>query len=195
MIESKAGVIERILELEKDMFLRVPAEGPCECKENLALFGAHRNAQFLAWSEGTLRSYLDDLESADRRGINLMTVKYARMDDRIPPFGSGAEIPLLLEAMLGWQREFLQAHAGIKGKARPLEEEDAAGEVRSFARYLGAELETYSPKTRASLLEDLREKARAGINMSEEIYGYLFRELGYESIGAAERSAEGQPLS
>lgn len=188
MSDVKAALIEGILELELDMFLRVPAEGPCECKENQDQFTVHRRAQFQAWSERTLASYLGDLRAAVRKGINLMTIKYARMDDKIPPCNTSPAIPELASIMLRWQKEFLQRHARLGERARPLEREDEENAVRWFSRYLSAELETYSGETLTSLLDEVRAKQRSGINMSEEIYRHLFRELGYGSTEAAEQS-------
>ena len=190
MSDVKAALIEGILELELDMFLRVPAEGPCECKENQDQFTVHRRAQFQAWSERTLASYLGDLEAAVRKGTNLMTIKYARMDDRIPRYSTHPAIPELTSIMLAWQRAFLQRHARIGERARPLEREDEEKAVRSFSRYLSAELETYSSGTLTSLLADARAKQHSGINMSEEIYRHLFRGLGYGSTEAAEQSLQ-----
>lgn len=188
MNPAKDALLEQILARELDMFLRVPTDGPCECKENQEQFAVQRRAQFQAWSERTLASYLADLEAAAAKGLNLMTLKYARMDGRIPPFNASPLIPELVEILLAWQREFLARHARLGQRARPLECEEGENAVRSFRRYLSAELETYSEATLTRLREEVRAKQEAGINMSEEIYAHLFRELGYGSIEAAEGS-------
>lgn len=192
MNTAKDAVLEQVLARELDMFLRVPTDGPCECKENQEQFAVQRRAQFQAWSERTLASYLADLEAAEAQNLNLMTVKYARMDGRIPPFNASPRIPELVEILLSWQREFLARHARLGERARPLEREEGQNAARSFRRYLSAELATYSEATLTRLLEDVRAKQRAGINMSEEIYRYLVQELGYGSIDAAEASLQGR---
>ncbi|MGA2547660.1 MAG: DUF4125 family protein [Rectinemataceae bacterium] len=188
MDDPKAALIDGILELEMEMFLAVPTEGSCECKENIDLFGVHRKAQFQAWSEPTLRSYLEDLGTARRKGINLMTLKYARMEDKIPRYNTNPAIAELVDIMLAWQVEFLERHGRLKERARPLEHDDTDNPVRSFPHYLGSELETYSTRTLACLLEDIHAKRAAGVNMSEEIYRNVFDGLGYDSVDTAERS-------
>ena len=58
------NVIEKIIELELEMFLTVPTDGRYSCQEDPEGFRLHRRAQFSIWSEDTLQSYLDDLDRA-----------------------------------------------------------------------------------------------------------------------------------
>jgi hypothetical protein len=69
-----------------------------------------------------------------------------------------------------------------------------SGERILSSLYLLAELETYSVQTLASLLEDVRGKQSAGVNMSEKVYQHLFRKLGYGSIRVAEQSLQNPDL-
>ena len=86
------NILEKIIELELEMFLAVPADGTYSCQEDPEGFRLHRRAQFSIWSEDTLQSYLDDLYRAKKKAINLMTIKYARMDDLLPAENSNPQI-------------------------------------------------------------------------------------------------------
>jgi hypothetical protein len=58
----------------------------------------------------------------------------------------------------------------------------------SFEIYLRGELETYSKGTLALLHRDILKLKKTGVNGSEIIYGHLARELGYDSVEAADRA-------
>jgi len=78
------GTIEKIIKLETEMFLKVPTGKEPPCRERIDSFIIHRKSQFSVWSEKTCLSYVHDLIEAKSRKENLMTVKYARMDNLIP---------------------------------------------------------------------------------------------------------------
>ena len=83
-MSKKDEIIADILEMELEMFLSVPTDQPYSCQQDPAGFRLHRGAQFSIWAEDTLGSYQDDLRRAREEGTNLMTIKYARMEDLIP---------------------------------------------------------------------------------------------------------------
>ena len=80
-------LIERIMELEWPMFHQVNGEERTDCQENPAVFRAMRGAQFRAWSSEAVRCYLEDLESAQAAGRNLVREKYIRMMEHTDPEG------------------------------------------------------------------------------------------------------------
>ena len=82
--ETRAALIDRIVGLEQEMFVAVVSETPAPCQQNTDAFRTMRRSQFYAWPDDALESYFDDLTVAKAAGKNLMTLKYARMDDRIP---------------------------------------------------------------------------------------------------------------
>jgi hypothetical protein len=166
---DKQSVIKEILEIELEMFLTVRTEQRSSCQDYPESFKLHRRVQFTAWSEGTLNSYLKDLKNAVGEGVNLMTVKYARMDG---------------------QEEMFKKYPYLMGGARPLSKSEDSARKTSFETYLGGELETYSGATLELLYKDMSEKIKDGVNMSEEVYGYLVREMGYSSIDDAEMKAK-----
>jgi len=101
---DKGSVIESILDLELNMFLNVRSEVPVNCRENPEAFRLHRRAQLSVWSEETLCSYHSDLVDAEQQGRNLMTLKYARMEDLIPPLSTNPIIDAIVEMALEAQR-------------------------------------------------------------------------------------------
>ena len=182
------NILEKIIALELEMFLAVPADGPCSCQEDPEGFRLHRRAQFSIWSEDTLQSYLDDLYRAQKKAINLMTIKYARMDDLLPAENRNPQIEEIVTVQLRWQTEMVRKFPDLMAGARHLSETDGSTQGTSFETYLRAELETYSNGTIERLHRDVLDYAKAGINGSEKIYAYLVKQLGYDSIETADKA-------
>jgi hypothetical protein len=153
-MSEKENLIEKILQLELEMFLKVRSRYPVRCQENPDAFRFHRGAQFSVWSEETLRSYLDDLTKAKEQDHNLMTLKYARMENLIPDLKTNPVIDEIVQMEVGAQREMLSHYPNILSQGRPLED-DSSG-VTSFKTYLRGELETYSDRTLELLRRDIQ---------------------------------------
>jgi len=183
---AREKLIAKIVELELEMFLAVPADGIYSCQQDPDGFGLHRRAQFSMWSEDTLQSYLEDLYRAKEDGTNLMTIKYARMEDLIPPENRNSRIGEIVTVQCGWQREMVEMYPYLMAGARPLSGSDDANYDTSFEIYLRGELETYSEKTLALLHRDILKFKEMGLNGSEIIYKHLIKELRYESLKAAD---------
>jgi hypothetical protein len=187
---DKQVVIKEILEIELEMFLTVRTQQRSSCQDYPESFKLHRRVQFTAWSEETLISYLKDLKNAVEEGVNLMTVKYARMDDLVPGENNNPLIMEIVNIQYGWQEEMFRKYPYVMGGARPLSKSEDSARKTSFETYLSGELETYSGRTLELLYKDMSEKIKDGINMSEEVYGYLVQEMGYSSIDDAEMKAK-----
>jgi len=183
-MSDKWNLIERILALELNMFINVRSEVPVSCQENPDAFRLHRRAQFSVWSEETLRSYHDDLRDAERHGRNLMTLKYARMENLIRPLSVNPIIDAIVQMALEAQRGMLLRYPNILSGGRPLEG-DSPGPT-SFSTYLRGELETYSDRTLELLHRDIRQIGERGENWALQTYTHLFRELGYVSLDEVE---------
>jgi hypothetical protein len=181
------NVIEKIIELELEMFLTVPTDGRYSCQEDPGGFRLHRRAQFSIWSEDTLQSYLDDLDRAKEKAINLMTIKYARMDNLLPAENFNPQIDEIVAIQLRWQKEMVRKYPYLMAGARHLAPADGS-QGTSFETYLRAELETYSDATLALLHRDVTTYAKEGTNGSEKIYAYLVKQVGYESIAKADQA-------
>jgi hypothetical protein len=179
MRESKLRIIDQILEIEVEMFLRVPTGEEPSCRAHMEDMKLHRHGQFAGWSRETCASYLEDLKRAKAAGKNLMTLKYARMDDLIPPLSENPRIHQIRERFLQWQKEVITGYPNTMHGARDLGD---------FANYLEAELETYSDETLELLSADVESCHRAGGNMSLEVYQFLARQSGYASLDEMEAS-------
>ncbi|MGD9045442.1 MAG: DUF4125 family protein [Desulfobacterales bacterium] len=184
----KDKLIAKIVELELDMFVAVPGDTHYSCQQDAAGFGLHRRAQFSIWSEETLRSYLDDLYRAAKAGRNLMTIKYARMQNLIPPEKRNPLIEEIVVIQCRWQREMAKKYPYLMGGARHLTGSDDSNEDTSFETYLRGELETYSDNTIKLLYKDMMGYLQMGANGSEKIYEHLVKEMGYSSIKEADRA-------
>jgi hypothetical protein len=182
------NVLEKIIALELEMFLAVPADSTYSCQENPEGFRLHRRAQFSIWSEDTLQSYLDDLHRAQKNAVNLMTIKYARMDNLLPAPNRNPQIEEIVTIQSRWQIEMIQKYPYLMAGARHLSATDGPTYPTSFETYLRAELETYSDGTLALLHRDVIKYAEAGINASEKIYACLVKQLGYDSIETADQA-------
>ncbi|MBI9076202.1 MAG: DUF4125 family protein [Desulfatibacillum sp.] len=185
-MQSKENIIKSILDLELEMFLAVKSLEPASCQQNPQRFRNMRKAQFLAWSRETLESYLQDIQEAIRLGKNLMTLKYARMDNLIPPINTHPAIHRIAEVQLQWQREMASRYPKVMSRGRTLEGngQDAGG--ASFKVYLMGELETYSHRTLELLETDVRQYLENNENMTQVIYEYMVTDLGYISLEEAE---------
>jgi hypothetical protein len=97
------------------------------------------------WPTEMLESYLDDLVTAQKNGRNLVTEKYARMDNLIPPLNTNPLIAKIVEIETKWQEEIKEQFPATYdrlclGKTQARDGSD-------FSIYLRCELETYSDKT------------------------------------------------
>lgn len=184
---ENGGLMERILDLEETMFLAVKPESPAPCQQDPATFRIMRRAQFSAWPQDALKSYCHDLTEAVKDGRNLMTLKYARMDDRIPALNTNPLISEIAAIQIKWQYALARRYPGLIARGRPIEE--AAGSV-SFKKYLTGELETYSDQTLACLGRHIRKLDADGENMAARIYQNMVTALGYASLEEAEEAAQ-----
>ncbi len=169
------------------MFLSVPAKEEAACRDHPDQFKVHRKAQFSAWGKGTLESYLEDLKKAEKTGENLITLKYARMENLISIRNKNPVVDIIADIQFSWQNEMFAKYPKLMGGARPLRSGEDSDRATSFETYLKCELETYSDRTLHLLYGDTREMKKKGLNMSEEIYSCLLEELGYDSLEAFEK--------
>ena len=81
---DRKQLLEKIIAREAAMFIAVKASEPADCQEMLKTFYLMREMSHSVLAADTLTSYLQDLETAAAAGRNLMTEKYARMENLIP---------------------------------------------------------------------------------------------------------------
>jgi hypothetical protein len=177
--DNKPELIEHIIEIELDMFELVRTAEPSLCKDRPETFKAMRGMTHSVLSTETLESYLEDLQKARAEGRNLLTEKYARMDNQIPPLKANPIIDDITKRESHWMRELSQKFPHI-----------FKGEPANFEHYLSSELETYSDKTLESYSRDVSKAEEGKRNLAEERYTKLFQQIGYGSIAEAEEKAK-----
>ena len=177
-IPEREALVEEIVEREWEMMKDVVSEGRSLCQERPRTFRAMREMSHSVLSRDTLASYLGDLGNARAEGRNLVTEKYARMEERIPPVSDCPLIPRIVAIESAWMdtlcREF------------PLTLRAA---VATFARYEACELETYSDATLTLLYRDVLAARATGRNLVRERYENLFAKLGQGTLAAVEEKA------
>ena len=186
---NKSELIDQITAIEQEMFVAVKTEGECACQADIDSFVFHRRVQFAAWDECTLSLYLDHIFSNWQQGVNLMTIKYARMEDQIPPYSQNPLIEKITAQSVAWQREVREAYPKLMARSRPITDADAPPGVRSFERYFSCELETYSDDVLQSLMDHMQKSAQAGENLSLVSYEFYGEADGVRGFGHSGSSA------
>lgn len=194
-LSGKKETIKKILEGEWEMFSTVNAktdsdpttQGCPTCRDFPEEFRIHRTAKLMPWSEKTLVSYLDDINEARNIRRNLMTYKYARMDNLIPSENNSPYIDKIAKVQLQWQKKFIDKYPRIMSGGRSLSGGEPGTDWASFETYMRCELESYSEKTLGFLFQDTENLRAAGKSMSEEIYKILVQQKGYKSLEEAEK--------
>ncbi len=165
----KEELIEEIVGIEWEMLQAVKdSEGKVSCQDYPENFKIIRTANFMTWSETTLASYLSDLKEAQRRGENLMMLKYARMEKLIPSLHPEAErlIDKIVHRECLWAEEFTRNNPNVE-LARPIYSSQDSPEMVSSETYSRCELETYSSRTLDYYYHDTLEMSYKGLNRVE----------------------------
>lgn len=195
-------LVEEVIRREWDQFQRTENEGGrASCQGNWPMFHQMRASQFMTWPEDLLRSYLDDLDEANRVGRNLVTEKYARMmastapdeyRERIEPFiprlsdERVARQERVIAVQVAWARNFRGRYPKLGAAMRVLTTAEDTPEDTSFETYLRGELGTYSDRTMAlyeAMVEDLQA---AGRNLTEQTVANTVRLGGFADLEEAE---------
>ena len=183
-MKRKQELIQEVIDRELDMFLNVPAREPASCQENPGAFRFHRGVSFSVWSEAALESYRDDLIRADAKGRNLLTLKYARMENSIPPLSENPLIDQIVEIEIAWAKELAAKYPNLNSRGRPIDEDGPRG--TSMKTYLRGELETYSDNTLALYYQNLIQFLERKENLVEKVLLATVANTGYGSLQEAE---------
>lgn len=195
-------LIDAIIAAEWSQFQRTTNEGGrASCQGNWPMFREMRLSQFLTWPEPLLRSYLRDLETADRAGRNLVTEKYGRMMEstapdefrrNIAPFipaldaGRICHQEAVIATQVSWAQDFRRRFPRLGAGMRVLTTAEDTAEATSFETYLRGELGTYSDATFTlyeTLVANLEER---GENLTEITVANTVRLAGFASLEEAE---------
>ena len=152
-----------------------------------------RGAQYMGWSYETLQSYYNDLLNAEKKGKNLMTLKYGNMDNLFDTSNLDPLIKQIIDIQFEWQKELAGKYPCLTSQVgRPLDksvEPTMNGSVY-FKNYLRSELETYSSITLKLLYRDVLNYKEKGSNMVMDIYLDMVTDLGFHSLEEVEKLAQ-----
>ena len=172
--------------------------GPAACQNNPEQFGVQRRSQFLGWDEATLASYLEDLRSAEREGVNLIACKYAWMmestdplrylalADRLPPVSpeKKALVEELVAQTVRWCEAFAEKYPRLASQGRPIRSSFDGPFDTSVETYSRGELTSYGEQTLRLLRERYRALDAQGRNLHEETVAH---ELELQGLGSLAR--------
>ena len=168
-------LLKKIVNIELGMFQKIRTIEPSLCQDLPETFEIMREMNHSALSLESLKSYLNDLKLALSKKRNLLTEKYARMNNTIPPLNKNPIIKKIVLIEADWMGQLSQKYpTSIKYRAK------------HFTNYLSCELETYSDDTLGLYYNDILCAKRENRNLAEERFTYLFSKLGYKSIQEAE---------
>ena len=190
----KNEVIKNILDIEWDMFQTIPVESKAACQESSKeSFLWVRESMFITWSADTLNSYYDDLVKTKDAGENVMTDKYALIDNLILPLSYNPFIDEIVKIEEKWQEELAGKYPAVFAAGRTLDPSGSqgAGSV-PFDVYRGSELQTYSDLTLDYLFRDISNALREGKNLSEQTYTQIYKAMGFSSLAEAEERLKGK---
>lgn len=206
--DAKAPVSEReavneIVMLEWQAFDKVINEGGrAECQDDWETFSIMRQSQYETWTDDMLDSFIDDFYSANEQGWNLITEKYARMEestapeeyakikDSLPPLSNAkkAIIDQIADIQVGWMEEFAEKYPKAAGQARSIHSSEDTAVNTSYETYLRGELATYSDRTLALYGQFIVKLAGTGKNLAYMIMENTARAYGYDGLDALESS-------
>ena len=195
-------LVEEVIRREWDQFQHTENEGGrASCQGNWPMFHQMRASQFMTWPEDLLRSYLDDLDEANRVGRNLVTEKYARMmastapdeyRERIEPFiprlsdERVARQERVIAVQVAWARDFRGRYPKLGAAMRVLTTAEDTPEDTTFETYLRGELGTYSDRTMALYEAMVENLQAAGRNLTEQTVANTVRLGGFADLEEAE---------
>ena len=174
-----------ILEREWEMFQAVNNGGtPASCQNSPDTFRKVRGTIFQMWPRKLLAAYLIELTAAKRLGRNLLTEKYARMDNLIPPLTNNPAIDKIVEIETQWQEEIREKYPALY--ARSCRSTDQTGDGMNFSVYLRCELETYGNAAIDLYYEWVELAKRAGMNYSMTMLNHIVLKSGFKTVEEAE---------
>lgn len=196
-MSKKEDLIRKIVEIEWRMFQNVRnIGGVAPCQEDFETFEIMRYSQAMTWAEATLESYFDDLMTAEEKGINLITEKYARMMESTSPLEyariqhlipslAAAAPPLIdkiVDVALKWQEELVEKYPHLTRRGRPIHSSEDTPVTTSLETYLRGELSTYSLRTLQLHYEDVMNYVREARNGAMLTLKYTIKRYGYNSL-------------
>lgn len=198
--------IEKIIKLEYGMLDKVNNKGGrAWCQDHFDAFRIMRASQFLTWPEPVRDSYLDDLETADAEGRNLIFEKYAwmmqyshpddfaKVEHVLPKFSAAliAKIEEIVAIQVEWAVEFDKKYPKVSGAGRPLHSSDDTPWATSVETYARGEISTYSERTIALYYQFIMGCKASGRNLTTEVRANQAKFQGWKSLDQVEAAEQG----
>lgn len=202
---DRENMIREIVEREWNAFTNAPNEGgKAACQQDPETFEIMRLSQYNTWPDELLASWLADIIAAEARGWNVMTEKYARMEESTQPLHYLQIKPLLparsethrmvtdqiVAIQVGWMEEFAAAYPKMAGRARFIHTDDDTPWTTSYETYQRAECGTYSDETLQKYGRFIVDLYRRGENLAMLIMGNTARLYGYADLDDAEANIQ-----
>ena len=202
-IMEREEIVNRIVDLEYEMFDATNnVGGRASCQDNRPTFEIMRRAQFSAWDEATLNSYLADIETEKSKKGNLVTLKYAYMmkytdpekykefENVLPKISAKKEelVDELIKINNAWGIEFSGQYPNVASRGRRNTKEEERGMYPSVETYARGEMLTYSEETLTHLLNLYKDEFAKGDNLRTKTVETEMKMYGYESLDDVEAS-------
>ncbi|MCR5256192.1 MAG: DUF4125 family protein [Acetatifactor sp.] len=200
----KKKIIEGIVKLEFEEFDKVQNEGGrASCQDNFPTFNIMRSSQYMTWDKTMLMQYVYDFDRESRKGHNLITEKYGRMEqstapeeyekikDNFPEISpeKQAIIDAIVKIQVDMMDAFAEKYPKLAGNARSIHAFDDRGYNTSYETYLKGEISTYSDKMLELYGRYVARAAAEGENLAMKIMENNVKMYGYESLEDAESKA------
>lgn len=177
---EKELIIAKIISIELNFFKNTKSiGGPASCQSKLDNFIVARTANWNLYPAPILNSYLNDLENAKSKNLNLVTIKYAYMmkytspneyekiKDLLPKISIEKEklVNSLVLINLFWEEEIPKKYPHLIYKNRPIYSKDDSLRSVSVETYLRGEFLTYSIHTLNLIFKYYKECFDNNINL------------------------------
>ena len=200
---SDRDAVNEIVMLEWQAFDKVQNEGGrASCQDDWDTFSIMRRSQYDTWTDEMLDSYIDDFYTANENGWNLITEKYARMEESTAPESYAkikdalpevddtkkAIVDQIAGIQVEWMEQFAEQYPRAAANARSIHSSEDTIDNTSYETYLRGELMTYSARTLALYGQFIVKLAGSGKNLACMIMENTAKAYGYESLKALEES-------
>ena len=174
---SRNDKTDKIISIEWAMFDQVnKGKSRASCQDDPVTFAQMRRAQFDAWSEELLDSYLADLLKADGEGRNLIELKYIYMmcgpdleklmdDSGYPSAAVRSLIKKIMNIMNTWTVQLMEVFPALKYYSRPVSSLADTPTATSIETYQKCELYTYSEDTLRLFFRYITQLSGEGKNL------------------------------
>jgi len=138
IMNLQQNCIQKIIKLEWAMFQKVRSLAPATCQSNPNAFTRIRGAIFRQWPFDVLAAYLEYLEAAQREGRNLLTEKYARMDNKIGAITDHPRLNDIVDIETQWQQQIRDRYPALY--RRGCRDKNLEGNGSKFRGYFRGEI-------------------------------------------------------